>query len=132
MSDPITNGTVGQHDEPWWEHAAPAFPDEPGLSEKDERWYVQQVSQRYGDPAEINPGNLADLAQSVAGYLTGLGLEPDVRDRAIRFQFIGRMILLTLEDVDARLEAMAAESDGRRSQVSDDELGMMAAGLPIG
>jgi hypothetical protein len=39
---------------------------------------------------------------------------------------------LTLEYIDARLEALAGESDGHRSQVSDDERGMLAAGLPIG
>ena len=42
------------------------------------------------------------------------------------------MIQLSIEDIDARLEALAGESDGRRSQVSDDERGMLAAGLPIG
>jgi hypothetical protein len=124
--DPVTQP------EPWWEHAHPAFPDEPGLSPEDEAWYVQQVSQRYGDPAEMAPGTLADLARSVAGYLTGLGLEPDVRDGSIRFLFLGRMIQLSIEDIDARLEALAGESDGRRSQVSDDERGMLAAGLPVG
>jgi hypothetical protein len=132
MNEPTTNGTTGQHDEPWWEHAHPAFPDEPGLSEEDERWYVEHVSKRYSDPAELKPGNLADLAGSIAGYLTGLGLEPEVRDESIRFLFLGRVILLTLEDIDTRLEALAAETDGRRSQVSDDERGMMAAGLPVG
>jgi hypothetical protein len=81
---------------PWWEDAHPAFPDEPGLSPEDEAWYVQHVSQRYGDPAELKPANLSDLARSVAGYLTGLGLEPDVEDGPIvRVQFLGRMVELS-------------------------------------
>jgi hypothetical protein len=78
-------------------------------SEADEAWYVQNVSQRYSDPAELKPGNLSDLAKSVAGYLTGLGLEPDVEDGLIRVQFLGRMVELSFEDIDARLELMAAE-----------------------
>jgi hypothetical protein len=95
---------------PWWEDAHPAFPDEPGLSPEDERWYLEHVSQRYGDPAELKPANLSDLAKSVAGYLTGLGLEPDVEDGPIvRVQFLGRMVELSFEDIDARLEQMAAE-----------------------
>jgi hypothetical protein len=110
--DPVTQP------EPWWEHAHPAFPDEPGLSPEDEAWYVQHVSQRYGDPAELRPGTLADLARSVAGYLTGLGLEPGVRlpdsdqgapGLTIRFEFLGHLIQLNVEDVDRRLEDLARE-----------------------
>jgi hypothetical protein len=73
--------------------------------------------------AEMQPGTLADLAQSVAGYLTGLGLEPDVRDGSIRFEFLGRMIQLTLEDIDARLEALAAEGHGQAPWWDDDAEG---------
>jgi hypothetical protein len=113
---------------PEW-HAA--FPDEPGLSPEDEEWYVREVSRRYGDAAELKPGTLVDLAESIAGYLTGLGLEPDVRDGSIRFLLVGRLIQLSIEDIDARLEALAEESSQCR-QVSDEERGMMAAGLPVG
>jgi hypothetical protein len=79
-------------------------------SEKDEHWYVEHVSQRYGDAAELKPASLDDLASSVRGYLIGLGLEPDLEEGPVlRFLFLGRLVELSFEDIDARLEALAAE-----------------------
>jgi hypothetical protein len=41
----------------------------------------------------------------------------------VDFPFLGRSHRIELEDIDARLD---------RCQVSEDELAMMAAGLPVG
>jgi hypothetical protein len=59
----------------------------------------------------------------VAQFLAALGLEPDVRADAVDFLFLGHLHRVELEDVEVRLD---------RCQVSEDELGMLAAGLPIG
>jgi hypothetical protein len=59
----------------------------------------------------------------VAQFLATLGLEPDVREDATDFLFLGHLHRVEVEDVEARLE---------RCQVSDDEVAMLAAGLPLG
>jgi hypothetical protein len=59
----------------------------------------------------------------VAQFLATLGLEPDVREDAADFLFLGHLHRVELEDVEARLE---------RCQVSDDEAAMLATSLPVG
>jgi hypothetical protein len=59
----------------------------------------------------------------VGQFLTLLGLEPDVRGDALDFLFLNRVHRIEVADIEARLE---------RSQVSDDEAALLAAGLAVG
>jgi hypothetical protein len=60
---------------------------------------------------------------AVGQFLAALGLEPDVPGDALDFVLLGRLHRVEVEDVEARLE---------RCQVSEDEVAMLAAGLPVG
>jgi hypothetical protein len=84
-------------------------------SETDERWLAQNSR-----PPIRSAG---DLLTAIGRFLTLLGLEPDGRSGAVDFLFLGHLHRLELEDIEARCE---------RCQVSEDELTMLAAGLPVG
>jgi hypothetical protein len=84
-------------------------------SAADERWVAETFR-----PSIQSAG---DLLIAVAQTLAARGLEPDVRVDAVDFLFLGHLHRVELEDVEARLE---------RCQVSDDEVAMLAAGLPLG
>src|SRR5262245_46107718 len=108
----------------WWEGAAPAFPDEPGPSPADEAWAAAEFNRKFGD----SPPTIRDargLLLSIADHLASLGLEPDVHGDALTFTFLGRLHAIELEDIESRLERV-------RAGISQDELAMLAAGLPIG
>jgi hypothetical protein len=100
-----------------------AFPDEPGPSPEDQAWAAAEFARKWGEdpPAQIRDAR--GLLLSIAEHLASLGLEPDVRGDAIDFLFLGRLHRVELEDVEARLD---------RGQVSEEELAIMAAGLPVG
>jgi hypothetical protein len=93
-------------------------PDADGFvpSEDDECWLAQNSR-----PSIRSAG---DLLSAVAQFLTSLGREPDARGDAVDFLFVGHVHGIELEDVETRCE--------RRSRVSEDELAMMDAGLPVG
>jgi hypothetical protein len=101
----------------------PAFPDEPGPSEDDLRWAAESFARNYGENPPPPIRDARGLLLSIAEPLASLGLEPDVRGDAIDFLFLGHLHRVELEDVEARLD---------RCQVSEDERGMLAAGLPVG
>jgi hypothetical protein len=108
----------------WWEGASVAFPDEPGPSSEDQAWAAREFNRKFGDePAKILDAR--GLLLSIADHLTSLGLEPDVHDDALTVQFLGRLFSVELEDIESRLERV-------RAGISQDELAMLAAGLPIG
>ena len=103
----------------------PAFPDEPPPCEEDLAWYEAQLARNWGVPEPEIIRNPTDLMHSVAGHLESLGLEPAVCGDVLLFMFQGHCFEFTLEDMDARAEAM-------ERQISREEMAMMAAGLPIG
>jgi hypothetical protein len=109
----------------WWEQAAPAFPDEPGPSPADEAWAAAEFHRKLGEDPSSPIRDARGLLLSIADHLASLGLEPDVHGDAITVQFLGRLYAMELEDIDGRLERV-------RTGISQDELAMLAAGLPIG
>jgi hypothetical protein len=92
-------------------------PDSDGFmpSEDDERWLAQNSR-----PPIRSAG---DLLSAIGQFLTSLGLEPDVRGDSIDFLLLGRLHRIDLEDIEARCQ---------RCQASEDELAVLAAGLPVG
>jgi hypothetical protein len=109
----------------WWEGAAPAFPDEPGPSAADEAWAATEFNRELGEDPSPPIRDARGLLLSIADHLASLGLEPNVHGDVITVQFLGRLYAIELEDIDGRLERV-------RAGISQDELAMMAAGLPIG
>jgi hypothetical protein len=109
----------------WWQDAAPAFPDEPGPSPADEAWAAAEFHRKLGEDPSPPIRDARGLLLSIADHLASLGLEPDVHGDALTFTFLGRLHALELEDIESRLERV-------RAGISQDELAMLAAGLPIG
>lgn len=74
---------------------------------------------------------LGDLVRYVADCLKPLGLEPEVHAHSFDLQYLGHTVEFRATDIDVMIDHLYREHHDNRG-ATDDELAMIAAGLPVG